>query len=42
MNYSIEDISKEEYEIREKLYEYYFEILEEINGEKKDIKSKEY
>jgi hypothetical protein len=35
MTISINDISKDEYDNREKLYEYYFDILEQINGEKK-------
>ena len=41
MNISSEEISEEEYCNREKLYEYYFDLLEVINGKKKEIKPKE-
>ena len=41
MNISSEEISEEEYNNREKLYEYYFDLLEVINGKKKEIKPKE-
>ena len=42
MTISINDISKDEYDNREKLYEYYFDILEQINGEKKKIDNEEF
>ena len=42
MTISIDDISKEEYDNREKLYEYYFDILEQINGEKKKFDNEEF
>ncbi len=35
MNISSEEITEEEYYNREKLYEYYFDLLELINGKKK-------
>ena len=41
MNISSEEITEEEYYNREKLYEYYFDLLEVINGKKKEIKPKE-
>ena len=36
------DISNDEYDNREKLYEYYFDILEQINGEKKKLDNEEF
>ena len=41
MTISINDISKDEYDNREKLYEYYFDILEKIKEKKKKIDNEE-
>ena len=42
MNISVEEISPNEYQNRKILYEYYFEILEEIKGVKKVIEPNEF
>ena len=42
MNISDEEISPNEYHNRKILYEYYFEILEEIKGVKKVIEPNEF